>query len=290
MKSSLYFDLQFFAEGGDGQAAPAGNQVQTTGDQAADAARETGATPDQSADRAENYARFKADFKAEYDADVQNIVQKRLANASRRIQEADTYRQNTQGILDALAAKYGVDAGSPEEILNAVNDDDSLYEQAAYDRGMSVDTYKEFRRLELENRRYREAAEAEQQQHYVQQIMSRWEQQADEVRQVYPDFNLNNEMNNPNFSKLMRSGVDVRTAFEIVHKDEIIPAAMHIAARNAAEGISNSVEANGRRPVENGLGGQQAVVTGVDPAKLTPEQMEDLKERARRGEIITFKG
>ena len=292
MKSSLYFDLQFFAEGDGGATGAAEGADQTTGAQAADAAQGSGATPDNASaanERAENYARFKTDYKAEYDADVQNIVQKRLANANRKIQEADAYRQNTQGILDALAAKYGVE-GDPEAILKAVNDDDSLYEQAAYDKGMSVDTYKEFRRLELENRRYRQAAEEERQQQRTREIMSQWESQSEAVKQLYPDFQLEQELNDANFSKLLRSGVDVRTAFEICHRDEIIPAAMRIAAQKAAAGIANSVDANGRRPDENGLGGQQAVLTGTDPSKLTREQIADLKERARRGEVITFRG
>ncbi len=290
MSSSTIFDLQFFAEGDGGATGAAEGADQATGAQAADAAQGSGDTPEQqSAERAENYARFKTDYKAEYDADVQNIVQQRLKNANRKIRDAETYRQSTQGILDALAAKYGVE-GNPEEILKAVNDDDSLFEQAAYDRGMSVDTYKEFRRLELENRRYRQAAEEEQQRQRTREIMSQWESQSEAVKQLYPDFSLEQELGDENFGKLLRSGVDVRTAFEIVHRDEIIPAAMRIAAQKAAAGVANSVDANGRRPDENGLGGQQAVTTGVDPSKLTREQIEDLKARARRGEVITFRG
>lgn len=291
--STEIFDLQFFAEG-DGGATGAGDAgADQTGVQAADAAQGAGDTPagEQGGEnRADGYAKFKADFKAEYDADVQGIIQQRLKNANQRLQDADRYRQDTQGILDALAAKYGVDPGKPDAILQAVNDDDSLYEQAAYDKGMSVETYKQFRRLEMENRQYREAMEAQAQQQRAEQIMAGWESQADAVRQLYPDFNLEAELNDQNFSKLLRSGVDVRTAFEIVHKDEIIPAAMRIAAQKAADGIANRMDANGRRPAENGLGGQSAVMTGMDPSKLSREQIEELKARARRGEVITFKG
>jgi hypothetical protein len=82
--------------------------------------------------------------------------------------------------------------------------------------------------------------------------------------------------------------VDVETAYTVVHKDEIIPAAMQFAVKNAEEKLSKSVQAGTARPRENGMGAQGAAVVKSDVSQLTKQQRDELVRRAMQGERITF--
>ena len=99
--------------------------------------------------------------------------------------------------------------------------------------------------------------------------------QAEAVRGRYPDFDLDRELDNPGFARLLNSGVDPKTAYEVVHHEELTGRAARLA-ENAA------------RPQENGLGGAPAAVSKPDPRQLTRAERRALRRRAARGEEIVW--
>ena len=89
-------------------------------------------------------------------------------------------------------------------------------------------------------------------------------QQEQDTKKVYPSFSLRAEMNNPDFVNLLRSNVNVKTAYEVIHKDEIIPAAMQFTAQTVERKLANKIAANGARPTENGMSSQGTAVVKSD--------------------------
>ena len=99
---------------------------------------------------------------------------------------------------------------------------------------------------------------------------------AEAVRGSYPEFDLDKELENPGFLRLLNSGVEPKTAYEVVHHEELTGRAARLA-ENAA------------RPQENGLGsGSLAAVTKPDPRSLTRAERKLLRRRAARGEEIVW--
>ena len=99
---------------------------------------------------------------------------------------------------------------------------------------------------------------------------------AEAVKTRYPDFDLDRELENPQFARLLNGGVEPRTAYEVVHHEELTGRAARLA-ENAA------------RPQENGLGsGSLAAVTKPDPKSLTRAERKLLRRRAARGEEIVW--
>ena len=99
---------------------------------------------------------------------------------------------------------------------------------------------------------------------------------AEAVKQDYPDFELERELENPEFARLLENGVEPGTAYEVVHHRELADRAARLT-RNAA------------RPRENGLGSAAPVaVTGADPKNLTRAERRQLRRRAARGEEIVW--
>jgi hypothetical protein len=120
---------------------------------------------------------------------------------------------------------------------------------------------------------------------HLQSIM----RQSEEMRSVYPGFDLARELRDPRFARLTapESGVDVRTAYEALHREEIAPAMMAFAAKKAQEKLAGAVRSGGLRPPENGSQGAAAVWQD-DPRSLTKKERADIRRRVRSGEKIVW--
>ena len=114
----------------------------------------------------------------------------------------------------------------------------------------------------------------------------KWMGEAEQLKTVYPSFDLNSEIKNAQFMSLLRNNIDMRTAFEVVHHDEILPAAMQVAARKVEEKMANKVMNNASRPTENGTGSQSAASSNIDVSKMSKAQREEINRRVARGEKI----
>ena len=272
-------NLCLFGEGGEASTGA------ETGVNADPTATGVNADPTAEEDRASQYAKFKADFKAEYDAEVQGLMKDRLKKSSKENAELNNKLKASSPIIEAMAKKYGVDANDYNAILDAFESDDSNLEEEAYKRDMSVEQLRQFKKIERENQSLREAEEERRK----QAVIAQWDKEAEELKTIYPSFDVVTEQLNEQFVKLLGAGVPMRTAYEVAHKDEIIRSAMSFTAEKIAEKVANSVRANASRPSENGLSSNSASVNMVDINKLTREQMETYKQRALNGERIDLK-
>lgn len=281
----LKINLQLFAEGGEGATASSGDGADT-GVQADPAANQgVEANPEAKEDRQQAYAKFKNDFKDEYKSDVESMMKDRLKNIHSEKDELNRRITTLNPLVEMLSTKYGVEPTDIEGLVKAFEEDDSNYEQAAYARDMSVEQFRAVDKIERENRSYREQEE----QRKRQEQIARWNQEADELKKIYPNFDPETELKNEQFKKLLGSGVDMRTCYEVAHKDDIMRGAMQFTAEKAAEKVANSVMANASRPSENGLSSQAAAVSRLDINNLSREQMADLKRRAANGESINLR-
>lgn len=155
-------------------------------------------------------------------------------------------------------------------------------------RGIPVQQLKEIRRMERENADLKRQMQEQQTRENASKLYSKWMQQAEDAKKVYPSFSLEAEMQNPEFTKLLRSNVDVRTAYEVLHKDEIIPAAMQFTAKTVEQKLTNKIIAGGSRPAENGMNSQSAAVVKSDVSQLSKADRQEIIRRVARGEKIRF--
>jgi hypothetical protein len=196
-----------------------------------------------------------------------------------------------QPALEALITKHGLESGDLDGLVKKITDDDSLYEDEALERGIPVETLKEMKALERQSKEYQRMQAENQQRQLMQAHFQKLSEQANEARQLYPGIDLRQELANPTFARLTHPsvGIDVRTAYEIAHRDEIQPRAMAAVAQQTQQKMSASVQAGASRVSENGLkpsGG--AVSLSDDPRNWSRAERQKIAERARRGERITF--
>lgn len=287
----MVLDLQLFAEGGDGGTGAEGTtgvsapaaEVQTTGDNTPAA---------EVKDRnAEFEALIKGEYKDLYDQRMQETVKNRLKGAKEneaRLKENESKLAALAPTLEMLGKKYGVDPSDIAALSKAIEDDDSYYEEEALEKGISVQQLKEMRKVQKENAILRQEKEERERNDNARQLYNRWMTEAQSTKEVYPSFDMETEMKNQKFVDLLRSNIDVRTAFEVIHRDEIIPAAMQYTAKTVKERMANDIAANGARPVENGNASQSAAQTKNDVSQFTKEQRAEINARILRGERISF--
>ena len=227
---------------------------------------------------------IKGQYKEQYNARVQDTIRKRLSGTDKIV---DKYN-DLAPTLEMLAKKYGVDAGDVQALNKAIQEDDSYYEEEAAQRGITVQQLKQIRSMERENADLRRQMQEQRTQENASRLYASWMDQAENVRKVYPSFDLKAEMNNPRFLELLKSNIDVRTAYEVLHKDEIIPAAMQFAAKTVESKLAKKIAAQGARPAENGMSSGSAAVVKSDVSQLSKADRQEIIRRVQRGEKIRF--
>jgi len=222
----------------------------------------------------------------EYNKQMQAVVQSRLRSAKGA---EDTLGKLTPA-LEVLARKHGQDPANIDydALAKAISDDESYYEDKALEMGVSVETAKRIDQQERDTARQQREQERTLEQQKFQQHIVKLEQQGEEMKKVFPNFDLRTELQNPVFARMTSPnvGISVQDAYYAVHRNEIQAAAMQVTAQKTAQKISNAIQSGSRRPSENGTSGQAPSVTTFDYRSMSPEQRKALKDRIRSGEKI----
>ncbi len=230
------------------------------------------------------------EFKKEYDTRVRKAINDRFRSNKQEKQRTDKSEQ----ILAMLAPRFGIKTDGNMDLdafAKAVENDTEYYSARAMKNGTSVDIERRMDGYEAlkkaEQQRQEEAqrqAQEDRERAQFQAIVA----QGEKLKEIYPAFDLGKEMENQAFVQLLHSNVPVKTAYEVIHKDEIMQAGMRYAVEQTAQKVAASVQANAARPSEGVLGSRTAVNHVTDPTKLTDAQREEIRIRVRRGEKIVW--
>ena len=273
-------NLQLFAEG-EGTAEATGGDV-TGGQAGGQEAQGQQLTPFQQMIQGEG----KAEFEHAVGQRVQAAIQQRFKNTTDYKKQLNSMAP----IMQELGKRYGVDAGDAQGIYAKMTDDLSLYQKEADETGNSPETVREMHRLraEVERAKAAEAMSAEDAalNRHIEQVAK----QAEELKKVFPGFDLMAEMANPAFVRMTSPGVglSVKDAYYAIHGEEIAQEAMRYTAQQAGQRLAASVQAGASRPMENGQRRQGPVNMQVDITHMDKATQERYAQRIKNGELINF--
>ncbi len=113
--------------------------------------------------------------------------------------------------------------------------------------------------------------------------LDKWRAEGEAVKEMYPEFDLAEEMKNRDFFSLCYKGIGLADAYLIVHKDEIIRSAMEYAASELMK--SGAMRADGKRMRESMLS-----VSDIpdNSKKLSKSERKELIRRTERGERVVL--
>ena len=227
---------------------------------------------------------IKAD--PEYNKEIQAIIQSRLRSAK----GAEETLGKLMPALELLARKHGQDPASMDydALAKAISEDSAYYEDKALEMGVPVETAMKIDQQERDTARQQRQEAMNLEQQKIQRHFQRLQQQGEAMKKVFPNFDLQKELQNPDFLRMTSPnvGISVEDAYYAVHRNEIQAAAMQVTAQKTAQKISNSIQAGSRRPNEAGTSGQAPSVTTFDYRSMSPAQRNALKARIRSGEKI----
>lgn len=240
---------------------------------------ETNASPQQQEQKAERMSWEQIMADPEYNAKMQETVQKRVS----KLKGADDAMKALSPALEMMAKRYGVDANDYSALSNAMLDDDAFYQQRALDMGVSVDVAKRLdqaERLEQARQRDEELSEQERQ---IREHLAGLYQQAEALKQRFPDFDLDREMQNRDFVYMTQpgSGLSVEDAYFAIHRQEL----MESAKQSAQRAMASTIASGQMRPNETGT--KKAGSAPAARPNMSKEHREELKQRFRNGERIT---
>lgn len=218
--------------------------------------------------------------------EIENAVKRRFKDHS----ELKKSNDKMQSVMNAVAMKYGIDPTDTDGILKAVAEDESYYETAADEAGMSVEQYKKMKQLEAENAQLQAIRQEENRRKEFDAKYAEWSMQADFAKNEYPNLDLNTEMQNKDFFGLLTRGIDVKTAYQVIHHDEIVQSAISTATQRTAQAVQqqtvNNIRSKGLRPDESAGSSQAGFTFKADPHKWTKADREEIAKRVARGEKI----
>lgn len=274
MKNKL---LTFFDDG-EGSGSESG---QAAADQTGSDTTQVAAEEKEDLD-ADFEALIKGKYKAQYDARFQQGINARHKDYMQNKQQLESLNP----MLDMLKEKYGV--SDVKDLQKAIMDDDSYYEEEAMERGLTVEQLKYMKQMERENKAYKAREQESIQEQMQREKIEGWLRQEAQFKQKAPDFSLREELANPEFERLLAAGVDVETAFNVIHQDEIMSGAMNYTAKKAVEKTVNDIKARGMRPSENGLGTTATEPKRKTVGEMTGEEILEMANKAKKGEKISF--
>lgn len=316
------FDLQLFAEGGDGAGAAEGTgeaaaeekavsaPAQSKGREAAAAEVDEMLSPAEEPDAEEDAAEgeeqdgaadksgtdpeahrkaFGELMRGEYNREFGEMI----VQATQKAYDSILNEQGPVGrILNALGQKYGTAPGDYEALAAAVEGgvvkDDAYYEDMAMKKGISVQLAKEMDALESENAKHRAAEQQRAEAAKMEAIQQEWDAAVERIRAEDPGFDVKAALADPDFAQMLKLGVKMEDAYKARYFDDIMARKTAETAKKTESGVVERIRQRGARPSENGTNPGGAAVLKTDVSKLTPQQCEELERRAMRGQIITF--
>ena len=222
------------------------------------------------------------EYKDIYTEETQRIIDRRFREARNLEQQA----AKQQPVIDMLMQRYKISDGDMSKLAQAVENDDAYWSEAAEEAGMSVEQYKQFQKRQRENAALLRAQRMRQNQQAAQQQLQKWYGEGEQVKAVYPDFDLSTESKNPQFLAMLKAGVPVQHAYEVIHMDEIKAGVAQNTARKTEKQVVDGIRAKGSRPAENGTSSQSAFTVKDDPHKWTKQDRAEVARRVARGETI----
>ena len=225
---------------------------------------------------------INGEYKDLYTEETQRIINRRFSE-TKALQETVL---KSQPLIDMLMQRYNVKDGDIEKLTSAIENDDAYWNEAAEEAGLSVQQYKELQKLKRENEYLLRLQREARNKAMVENQLNKWVGESEAVKAKYPEFQLESEVNNPQFLSLLKSGVPVLHAYEVLHMDDIKSGVMEAAARQTEKKVVDGIRAKGARPTENGISSQSAFTIKDDPSKWSKKDRAEVVRRALQGETI----
>lgn len=120
----------------------------------------------------------------------------------------------------------------------------------------------------------------------IRKVEAELEKEAEALKKAYPSFDVEAELENPQFAALLNAGLPMKTAYEAIHLEEIKNKSEKEEKKENEK--DKDKEKKAERPSENGISTKGGLVLKSGVHSLSKRDRAELAKRAGRGETIRF--
>lgn len=227
---------------------------------------------------------INGEYKDLFTERTQAIIDRRF----RETKNLESQVNEAKPILDILMSKYKIADGDISKLAKAIETDDTYWEEAAEEAGLSVEQYRLVQQLERENAELRRMQRQAEGQRNMDNQLNEWYRQGEELKKIYPEFDFKKECQNKEFLGLLKANIPVKHAYETLHLSELITGAASVAAQQAEQRTVSNIRSRASRPAENGTSSRSTATIKSDVSSFTRADREEIARRVARGERIVL--
>lgn len=222
------------------------------------------------------------DYKEEHKAYMDKTIGERL----KKYKGIEDDLGKHKALLDTVATKYGVspDAENFLEVLaEKIEADDSYYENYAMEHDISNEEARRIVTMERKAAQYDAQREQMEKQEQMRQQIMTLRQNAEKTKAQFPQFDLDTEMQDERFRRLVAANNgDTTAAFMACHYNEIISNTVQMASKQIQAQTAQAVASNKARPIENGISSTAPSVVQQDFRNMGLQDLRKYAEEQRR--------
>ena len=214
-------------------------------------------------------------YKEEFARKVHKIISRRIKEVKSMKEEA----QKNARIVRMLMEKFNIEDEDTEKLERMIDTQMNTTAQLEKERSNEL-----LQRLIAQNNYLKRMRDEEAHKALLKSRREKLRAQAEEAKKAYPDFDFEAQLKSEEFRRLIKAGVSVKNAYEVVNIDAILDK----NSKNAEKMVVDSIRSKGNRPVENGSAPTGGILLSSDISKLTKKERAELAKRAAKGERIEF--
>lgn len=229
----------------------------------------------------------------EYKDDHKAYMDKAISDRLKKYKGIEEDLGKYKGILETVGTKYGVNP-SDENFLQVLSEkieaDDSYYEDYAMEHNISTEEARKVVTMERKAKQFDELQAEQIRQEQARQQIITLRQNAEKTKALFPDFDLDTQMQDERFRRICAaSNGDTTAAYYACHHDKIrsataqvMSATAQVASQQARVQTANAIAANKSRPIENGISSTAPSVVTQDFRNMNLQQLRKIAEEQRR--------
>ena len=237
----------------------------------------------------ERLAKFREMIEGEYKDEYTQVFQESFTRRHRDVQGLEQSLAAQKPIIDMLMQRHKIEDGDMAKLQTAVEEDTHYWENLAEEAGLTVEQYKAMEQLKRENAELNKMKARQIGEQRANAQLQAWYKEGEEVKKNYPSFDFKTEAKNRDFRDLLRKGVSVSQAYQVIHMNEINEATAKAAAQAAGAQMEARIKSKQSRPSENGMSSQSAAIVRKDTvSSLNKKDRAAIAKEVLRGGRVSF--
>lgn len=244
---------------------------------------------------------IKGKYKNVYQNRVQSLVKDRLSTKDRQISDMQKKENTGNQIFALIANKYNVQPDDLDGLLKAVTEDKDLFTEKALAAGVTTEEARNDFFNQQKTNAQEEELETLRREKAARELDTHLRTIAAETMKEFPNFNLEEEFQNPAFRTALdfvaqqrneqneKTGrndeiYDLTTAYKMAHFDELQKDLVKRSSSAAISAAAQSIQSGARRPTENAVKKSGTTTQRKSVEDMSDAEFDAFYEKVRRGE------